>query len=192
MKREFLIAFFLIIMVSAYAIPIIDDVESGISVFPTKAEITIKDRNEVNYNFTVKNLENNPINVSMKYLNEGLKEFSRPLTDSILIKPNSNENFTIVFFRNGTDYLVFNSKIRFYSNSSNIPKTRMIMQQNMVDVEVWIVQEKITDITNIEIPNYAIIILMVLVFLIIFIIIYYIKKRGEKNGRGEYSNTIRG
>jgi hypothetical protein len=192
MKKEFLVAFFLITIASAYAIPIIDDTESGISVFPTKAEITIKDRNEVNYNFTVKNLGDNPINVSMKYLNEGLKEFSRPLTDSVLIKPNSNENFTMVFFRNGTDYIVFNSKIRFYSNSSNTPKTRMIMQQNMADVEIWIVQEKIADITKIEIPNYAIIILMVLVFLIIFIIAYYIKKRGEKNGRGEYSNTIRG
>jgi len=159
----------------------------GIGASPMKVEVGLGNEtnatNDISYDFVIYNTGETRLRIVPSYIDENLKNFSRPLIDELIIEPNTNERFPILFFRNGTGEKRLNMTLRFIGEPNETIEQGMIAIKPATDIRITLIQKPINSSSKKSFSDFImkyIIYLIIIIFVIILFLIwlfFYPKKQ---------------
>jgi len=117
----------------------------GIGASPMKVEVGLGNEtnisNDIDFEFNIYNTGDIRIRVIPVYIDEQLKNFSRPLIDELIIQPQEMEKFPILFFRNGTEEKLIEANLRFVAEPNETTVSGMIAVRPATDIKINLIQK---------------------------------------------------
>ena len=155
----------------------------GMGASPMKLTVSLGNEtdatNNISYSFVIYNTGETIIRVVPVYIDGQLLNFSRPLLDELVLEPNTNDKFPILFFRNGTEKKELNMTLRFVGESDEEIPQRMIALRPATDIKINLIQKAI----NVNNPIYGSIITIALgcfIIILIVAVMIYTTRRIQK------------
>jgi hypothetical protein len=135
------IALFSFILIS----PLVLAQTIGIGASPMKIEVGLGNEtntsNDIQFDFMLFNTGETPIRIIPVYVDEQLKNFSRPLIDELVVEPSKNGKFPILFFRNGTEGKNLTTILRFVAEPSITSPSGMVSVRPATDIKIMLIQK---------------------------------------------------